>query len=214
MQNRVWRIGTRAAVAVVAGVMAITASSVPAVASPAPAADPSNSLTISLSQGPFSVISPDARVRSSLKALGRADTVTAFHGFSTFRSIKIESQGFDLEGRIKGRLKSHNFEKVYQVYNVPKSSSWGVWVVKFKQDTSQGVLKQTFQREELIDVNIDIKFKVSAAALRNVSTLKIGFETLRLELDGTTKDFTVVNGASGGAEDQNGNDIPVDFEPV
>jgi len=55
---------------------------------------------------------------------------------------------------------------------------------------------------------------VSAAALRGVSTLRIGFETLRLNFNGTTKDFTVVNGASGGAKDQNNNDVPVDFEPV
>jgi hypothetical protein len=213
MQNRAWRIGTRAAVAIAATVMALTSSGTPAMAGAA-SADTSSAPTISLVQGPFSLVVPDARLGASPRALRGPDTVTAFHGFSTFRSIKIESQGFDIEGRIQGRLKSHNFEKLYQVYNVPKSSGWGLWVVKFKQDKSQGVLKQTFQREELIDVNIDIKFKVSAANLKNVSTLRVGFETLRLELDGVTKDFTVVNGASGGAQDQNGNDIPVDFEPV
>lgn len=214
MHNRAWRIRARAAVAIAASIMALAASGTQAVASPASAAGSSSSRAIDLAQGPFNRILSKAQVGTSARAMAGPDSVTAFHGFSTFKSIKIESRGFDLEGRIQGRLRSHNFKSLWQVYNLPSSSSWGVWVFKYKQDTSQSVLKETFRHEELIDVTIDIKFKVSAAALRNVSTLRIGFETLRLELDGETKDFTVVNGASGGAEDQNGNDVPVDFEPV
>ncbi|GGQ61344.1 hypothetical protein [Couchioplanes azureus] len=213
MHDRAWKIRARAAVAVAAGVLALVAGGAQAAASPAGAADSSSSPAIQITQSPFELVLPGAQAGKSAKVPADG-SVTAFHGFSTFRSIKIESQGFDLEGRIQGRLRSHNFESLWQVYNLPSSSGWNLWVLKFKQDTSQSVLKETFHREELIDVNIDIRFRVSAAALRNVSTLRIGFETLRLELDGETKDFTVVNGASGGGRDQNGNEVPVDFEPV
>ena len=130
------------------------------------------------------------------------------------QNIVIQSQGFDLEGRIQGRLRTYNFKSLWQVYNLPSSSGWKVWSVSFKKDSSQSVLKETFRQEQLIDVNIDITFRVSAAALHGVSTLRIGFETLRLQLNGTTKDFTVVNGASGGAKDQDGDDVPIDFEPI
>ncbi len=87
-----------------------------------------------------------------------------------------------------------------------------MWGARFKADASRSVLKKTFEESNTVDVVIDIKFKVSAANLNGVSTLRVGFETLRLQVAGTTKDFTVVNGESGGAKDQNNNDIPVDFE--
>ena len=214
MYSRAWKIRARTAVAIAASVMAMAAGAALAVASPASAAGSSSSPTIDITQDAFSLIVPNAQVGKSTKALAAADSVTAFHGFSTFKSIKIQSQGFDLEGSIKGTLRSHNFVSLWQVYNLPKSSGWKVWTVSFKKDTSQSVLKETFHQEELIDVTIDIRFRISAAALNGVSTLRIGFETLRLQLDGETKDFTVVNGDSGGAKDQNNNDIPVDFEPV
>jgi hypothetical protein len=214
MHNRAWKIRARTAVAIAASVMAMAAGGTLAATGPASAAGSASAPAINVAQDQFSLILPDARAGKSTSALAAPDSVTAFHGFSSFRSITIQSQGFDLEGRIQGRLRSHNFKSLWQVYNLPASSGWKVWVLNYKKDTSQSVLKETFHEEELIDVNIDIRFKVSAAALRNVSTLRIGFETLRLELNGTTKDFTVVNGDSGGGKDQDGNDVPVDFEPV
>jgi hypothetical protein len=213
MYNRAWKMCARAAVAIAASVMAVAAGGA-LVAGSASAAGSSSSPAIDITQDPFSLILPNGRVGNSPKALAAADAVTAAHGFSTFKSIKIQSQGFDIEGTIKGTLRSHNFVSLWQVYNLPKSSGWKVWSVSFKKDTSQSVLKETFHQEELIDLTIDIKFKVSAAALNGVSTLRIGFETLRLQLDGQTKDFTVVNEDSGGAKDQNGGDIPIEFEPI
>lgn len=213
MHNRVWNIRTRAAVAIAASVITLASGGTQAIASPAHAAASSSSPTINITQGQFELVLPNAQDGKSTKARP-GDNVTAFHGFSTFKSITIQSQGFDLKGTIKGKLRSHDFKKMYQVYNLPSSSGWKLWVIDYKKDTSQSVLKQTFQQEQLIDVNIDIQFSVSAAALRGVSTLRIGFETMRLQLNGVTKDFTVVNGASGGAQDQNGDDVPVDFEPV
>jgi len=212
MHTRAWRACARAAVAITVGALALAAGGMQAVASPAGAASSSGSTVINLTNGEFNLIVPNAGVGRSTKL---ADSnVTAFHGFSTFKSVTIQSQGFDLEGTIHGRLRTYDYTSLWQVYNLPSSSGWSAWVFNFKHDTSQSVLKETFRDEQLIDVNIDIKFKVSAAALRGVSTLRIGFETLRLQLDGTTKDFTVVNGASGGAKDQNNNDVPVDFQPV
>ncbi|WP_340682740.1 hypothetical protein LCL61_29295 [Amycolatopsis coloradensis] len=214
MYNRAWKVCARTAVAIAVSAMALVAGGTVASASPVGAVDVSRSSTIDVTHRQFDLILPDARAGRPTGALAAADEVTAFHGFSTFRSIKIQSVGFDLEGRIQGKLRSHNFKSLWQVYNLPSSSSWKVWVASFKRDTSQSVLKETLRDEQLIDINIDIKFKVSAAALQGVSTLRIGFETLRLNSNGTTKDFTVVNGASGGAKDQNNNDVPVDFEPV
>lgn len=205
MDNRAWQKCTRTVVAIVVGVLTLTTGG--AVASASPAAPGSSALNVT--HGQFNAILPDARTNGTA-----ADDVTAFHGFSTFQSITIISQGFDLEGRIQGRLRSYNYKALWQVYNLPSSSSWKVWVASFKKDTSQSVLKQTYLSEQVIDVNIDIKFKVSAANLRGVSTLRIGFETLRLNFNGTTKDFTAVNGASGSGKNQDGGDVPVDFEPV
>lgn len=209
MRNRMWRV--RNAIAVIAGVAAFAAGGVLAAASPAGAAGSSTSSVIDVSNGQFSVVLSNPKVGRLAAA---EDNVTAFHGFSSMQTITIQSEGFDLEGRIQGTLRTHNFESLWTVYSLPKSSGWKVWALSFKKDSSQSVLKETFRREQLVDVQIDIKFKVSAAALHGVSKLRIGFETLRLELDGTTKDFTVVNGDSGGAKDQNDGDIPIDFEPI
>src|SRR5690349_17806536 len=158
MHNRAWKVRARAAIAIAASIMALAAGGTLAAASPAVAAGPSSAPTIDVSQGQFSLILPNARVNGAGK-LAAADNVTAFHGFSTLRSITIQSQGFDLEGRIQGRLRSHNFKSLWQVYNLPASSGWKLWVLKFKQDSSQSVLKETFRDEQLIDVNVDIKFK-------------------------------------------------------
>jgi hypothetical protein len=210
MRNRVWRVFARTTVAITASVVALAAGGALAVASPAQAAGSSSSTVLDVTNGQFNVILSNA----SVGRLAVEDNITAFHGFSSLQNIVIQSQGFDLEGRIQGRLRTYNFKSLWQVYNLPSSSGWKVWSLSFKKDTSQSVLKETFRQEQLIDVNIDITFRVSAAALHGVSTLRIGFETLRLQLDGTTKDFTVVNGASGGAKDQDGDDVPIDFEPI
>lgn len=140
--------------------------------------------------------------------------VTAFHGFSTFKGLKIESSGFDVEGTIKGRVRSHNFIKLYQVYNLPASKSWGVWALKFKADKSQSALKQTFQEEDQEDFSVDMKFSAKAKDLRGVTFIRVGFETIRLRLSGVEKNFTVTNPASGSGRDEDNNEIPVDFEPI
>lgn len=209
MRNRAWRVGVGTAVALATSVVTLIAGSTQAMASPDRAAGAPSSSVINIDLGTFEPIS-SARTGRTAAETG----VTAFHGFSSLQAFTLQSQGVDIEGRITGKLKTHNFESLWTVYNLPKSSGWKLWVVSFKKDASQSVLKETFRRETLIDLDIDIRFKISANNLYGVSFLRIGFETLRLQLDGTTKDFTVVNGASGGAKDQDNNDIPVDFEPV
>lgn len=168
----------------------------------------------------FTLMLPDVDFAESFLArhdfLAReADSkITAFHGFSTFKGIKIESSGFDVDGVIKGRVRSHNFVKLYEVYNLPSSSSWGVWALKFKADKTQSELKQTFQEEDEEDIYIDMRFSAKAKDLGGVSFLRVGFETIKLRLGGVEKNFTVANPASGGGRDEDNNEIPVDFEPI
>ncbi|BCY13376.1 hypothetical protein [Actinoplanes sp. L3-i22] len=213
MRRRMWKTWARTAMAITVSVAAFAAGGALALTGPAGAVGTTgrtDSSVIDVTNGDFKVILSNSKVAR----LAAADQITAFHGFSSLQNLVIQSQGFDLEGRIQGTLRTYDFKSLWTVYNLPSSSGWKVWALSFKKDTSQSVLKETFRSEQLIDVNIDIKFKVSAAALNGVSTLRIGFETLRLQLDGTTKDFTVVNGASGGAKDQNNGDVPVDFEEL
>lgn len=207
MRKRTWRITAGMTVAIAASIVTVLAGGAQAIASPA---------TITpISQAPLSPVVSSLQLRTSNGYSVTADAgVTAFHGFSTFKGIKIESRGVDIDGYITGKLRSYSFESLWKVYNLPKSSGWSVWVLNFKQDKSQSVLKETFRKEELQDIDVNMHFVVKADALRNVSFLRLGFETLRLQLDGQTKDFTVVNSASGGAQDQSGNNIPVDFQPV
>src|SRR5689334_6591157 len=82
MHRRAWSVCARAAVAIAAGVMALAAGGTAVSASPAGAAGAPSSSAIEVSNGQFNVILRDARA-------GRvaAGEVTAFHGFSTLRSI-------------------------------------------------------------------------------------------------------------------------------
>ncbi|WP_157239182.1 hypothetical protein [Catenuloplanes japonicus] len=194
--------------AVTASVLALAGGTLVA-AGPASAATGSSELSIiNVTSDGFTIVLPDSRTGNS----AAAETVTAFHGFSSFKNVVIQSQGFDLEGTIKGKIRTHDYKAIYNVYNLPYSAGFSVWGARFKADASRSVLKQTFEESNTVDVDIDVTFRVAAANLNGVSTLRIGFETLRLDVNGTTKDFTVVNGESGGAKDQNNNDIPVDFE--
>jgi len=166
----------------------------------------------------FELIFPDAEVDTLVQDLdflaAEPSKVTAFHGFSTFKGIKIESKGFDVEGTIKGTIKTHDFKKLYEVYNLPSSSNWSLWAIKFKSDKSQSELRQTFQEEEKLDLAIDMKFRAPAAALGGVTFLRVGYETIRLRLSGVEKDFTVANPSSGSGRDEDGNEIPVEFEEI
>jgi hypothetical protein len=167
----------------------------------------------------FALILPDAEIESYVEtfdflAAAEPSKVTAFHGFSTFKGVRIESQGFDVEGTIKGRLKTHNFTNLYQVYNLPRSSGWKLWALEYKRDKSQSVLKPTFQGEHLEDFEINMKFRAPANALGGVNFLRVGFETIKLRLNGEEKSFTVTNPASGSAKDEEGNEVPVDFEEI
>jgi hypothetical protein len=205
MRSRVGK--ARTAVALTASVLALAGGTLVA-AGPASAASPSGVSIINVTNDGFTIVLPDGRAGNR----AAADTVTAFHGFSSFKNVVIQSQGFDLEGTIKGKIRTHDYKAIYNVYNLPYSAGFSVWGARFRADASRSVLKQTFEESNTVDVDIDVTFRVSAANLNGVSTLRIGFETLRLQVDGTTKDFTVVNGDSGGAKDQNNNDIPVEFE--
>jgi hypothetical protein len=194
-------------VAVTAGVLALAGGSLVAT-SPASAASSSSSSIINVTNEGFTILLSKDRAGR----LAATENVTAFHGFSSFKSIVIQSQGFDLEGTIKGKIRTHDYKALYNVYNLPYSAGFSLWGAKFRADASRSVLKKTFEESNTIDVDVDIKFKVSAANLNGVSKLRVGFETLRLVVDGTTKDFTVINGESGSGKDQDNNDIPVDFE--
>ncbi|WP_131735952.1 hypothetical protein [Actinomadura roseirufa] len=211
MRNRLWRSCTRTAAAITASVVTLAAGGTLTAAGPASAATSSKLRVIKVTNGEFNVILPNPQVGRRAVA---ASNVTAAHAFSSFQKLTIQSEGFDIDGRIKGTLKSHNFESLWTVYNLPRSSGWKVWALSFKKDSSQSVLKETFHREQLVNLDIDIHFTVKAASLKGVSTLRIGFETVRLELDGVIKDFTVVNPESGGAKDQDGKEIPVEFDPI
>ncbi|MEU5694572.1 hypothetical protein [Actinosynnema sp. NPDC020468] len=147
-------------------------------------------------------------------ASAKAGAVAAFHGFSSFKGITIESSGFDLDGELDGTLTGYSYEAIYDVYNLKHSESWKAWVVSFKKDSSQDVLQKTFGETAQIKLHFRLGFHVKAKDLRGVARLRIGFETLRLTFNGTSKDFTVINGSSGGGKDQNDKDIPVEFEPV
>lgn len=201
--------------AVVVGVLALTGGTL-TVASPASAASSSSSPIINVTNDGFTILLSNGRVgglpNGRVARLAAAENVTAFHGFSSFKNIVIQSKGFDLEGTIKGRIRTYDYKAIYNVYNLPYSAGFSVWGARFKADASRSVLKKTFEESNLIDVAVDITFRVKAADLRGVSSLRVGFETLRLQVNGTTKDFTVTNGDSGGAKDQNNDDIPVEFE--
>lgn len=171
-------------------------------------------------QEAYELILPDVELSTFVQAfdfLAKEEPdskVTAFHGFSTFKGIKIESSGFDVEGTLKGTVKSCSFVRLYQVYELPSSESWGVWALKFKKDKTQSELKQTFSDEEPQDFSVDMKFSAKANVLGGVSLLRIGFETIKLKLAGVEKSFRVVNPASGSGRDEHGNEIPVDFEEI
>lgn len=140
--------------------------------------------------------------------------ITAFHGFSTFKGVAVTGEGADIEGILRGTLKSYNFKRLYQVYHLKGSESWKVWVAEFKKDTTQSQLKQVFNDEQMENIDVEMKYTIRANYLRGVSRVRVGFETIKLKLNGTEKNFTIANPASGSAKDQNGQDIPVDFKPV
>ncbi len=53
------------------------------------------------------------------------EKVEAYKGFRSVSalSVTVEGPGSWAKGRIKGRIETYEWEKIYQVYNLPKSES-------------------------------------------------------------------------------------------
>ncbi|WP_406629962.1 hypothetical protein [Amycolatopsis sp. WGS_07] len=207
MNNRAWKACTRTAAAIAVSVLALTTGAAAASAAP-PGSSPSSGIKVT--HGRFDLVVPVGRARPAAPA----GEITAFHGFSSFQTFVLQSHGVDLDGTIEGDLWTYNYKALWQVYNLPSSDSWKVWGFRFSHDSNRSVLKNTYLNQEQHHFHVSAHFTIKAADMQGVSSLRIGFETLRLQLDGTTKDFTVVNSSSGGAKDDKDHDIPIHFDPI
>jgi hypothetical protein len=209
VRNRMWRFCARTAVAITA--TAVTLGGAVAIASPATAADLP---AVEVTNGEFEIILPGAGAGAQMAQ----EAVKGSTGFGSLTNVTVESEGFDLEGEINGRLRTYDFRSIWEVYNLSQSSGISVLIPIFSSKSNSTELKETFRREQEVELNLNISFRIKAADMQGVSRLKIGFQILRLEFEGDIKDFMVLNGASGGAQDQDSDFVPidmdVDFQPI
>lgn len=141
----------------------------------------------------------------------------AYRGFRATQGIAIEAEGSGAwaKGKTKpGRIKTADWKRLYQVYNIPTSESWDVWIAKFKHDTSHGELKEVFKQGGEIDSELpEFEFQLQGNDL-GITSVFVGFRSLKLEYQGQTKIYTAPNKNNAQVKNQDGSDYPGGFKPV
>lgn len=136
-----------------------------------------------------------------------------YHGTVYVHKLRIEAVNAEVEGKINGKLSSFDYRSIYDVYNLDHSDGYEQWISEFKKDSNQDGLRIANAGSSQIQAAIDIKFTIKPLVDR-IASIAIGFETLRLQVNGTVKDYIISNPRSGSGMGSNGNRYPVAFEPV
>jgi hypothetical protein len=145
----------------------------------------------------------------------QTDRVQIFRGRQAVKNwgISVVGSGARVRGSINGTIKTNDFKAAYQVYNLPTTSSAGVWFLKYSKASSVPELKQTFEKSIVIDASFNLTFELQGNDF-GITAVFITYQVIRMQLNGVTKDFVVTNPESAGAASPDGTKYPGDFIPV
>ncbi len=143
------------------------------------------------------------------------EKVEAYKGFRSVSalSVTVEGPGSWAKGRIKGRIETYEWEKIYQVYNLPKSESADYWFINYRKDSSQSELKETNGKTVTQGYDVDFEFSIEGNAF-GITSVLVGYTAIRLDYEGTTKIYTIPNPPSAGAVTPDGAPYPGGFKPA
>lgn len=154
-------------------------------------------------------------VAPSYALIGEAGKIEVYKGTRAFSGIAIEAEGSGAwaEGHVKGSIKTYDYTALYQLYNMKNTESADYWFVHYSKETSHDQLVKTFEHSEEKVFDYDLKYRIQGNDY-GITSVRLGFTTIRIDYEGMTKMFSVPNGASTKAKLDGGEDYPGGFEAV
>jgi hypothetical protein len=158
---------------------------------------------------------PQPRIAARSAFATQASKVEVYRGLSQEKgfSISVRGSGTWVEGRVSGSITSYDYQALYQIYGLERSQSAGIWCFQWKNNSRTDELRKTFERVEQMTFNYDMGFRIQGNDY-GVNQFFVGFTTLRVDIEGQTKFFTVPNSASSGAQLPTGGQYPGGFEAI
>lgn len=152
---------------------------------------------------------------SQMEMVFAAEDFTVYKGFQAVSKVNISVTGSGawVSGKIAAKVSTCEYKALYEVYRLSKSEAAGVWFAKYRQEKRYDELKLVFEdsKKSAIDVNFDFRLQGND---RGITSVTMGFTVIRIDYQGQTKYFTVLNSASGEAQTPTGDSYPGGFELI
>jgi hypothetical protein len=127
--------------------------------------------------------------------------------------VAVQGSGAKAKGKISGSYTGYDYRAVYQVYNLPSSRSAKYWFITYSKSTSTSELRLVNEQSNTTTLNYELEFELQGND-SGIASVYIYYETIRLKINGQTKDYTVTNPQSSGAVAPDGSPYPGGFTPI
>lgn len=143
------------------------------------------------------------------------DNLTVYRGktFMGRLGVAVQGSGARAKGKIGGTVASHDYDAVYQVYSLEHNVAAKYWFVNYSRNEKRDELKLVHENSVDQTFNWELEFELQGND-RGITSVWVYYETIRLKINGVSKDFTVTNGQSSGVTAPDGSPYPGEFTPV
>jgi len=144
------------------------------------------------------------------------DKIECYSGNRVVNNFGLTASGSGtwVNGTISGTLNSYDYKALYDVYHISDyTESANYWFISYKKDISHDELVKTFEDSKTVALNYNLNFTIQGNDY-GINDVFICYETIRLVVNGVTKDFVVSNPASASALSPDGNPYPGGFKPA
>lgn len=122
-------------------------------------------------------------------------------------------KGQSVKGQIAGSYTGYDYKALYKVYNLPPSTSAKYWFITYSRSSSTSELKKVNEESHTTSLSYDLEFELQGND-HGITSVFIYYETIRLKINGQTKDYVVTNPQSSGAVSPDGSPYPGGFTPI
>src|SRR5512135_2156005 len=143
------------------------------------------------------------------------DNLQVYRGKSIAKrfGVAVVGSGAKAKGRISGSYVGYDYKAVYQVYNLPSTYSAKYWFITYSRSSSTSELKKVNEESHTTSLSYDLEFELQGND-HGITSVFIYYETIRLKINGQTKDYVVTNPQSSGAVSPDGSPYPGGFTPI
>lgn len=128
-------------------------------------------------------------------------------------AIGVQGSGAWTSGTLDGTIKTYDYRQLYEVFNLKDSESAGVWFAKYQKIKSHDEIKEVSKLGYEVDMDYVLNFKLQGND-RQITSVFITYEVIRLVVDGVIKDYVVTNPNSASPKNEDGSDYPGGFKAV